>query len=117
MSENKLTAPPSGETAARAANRFNWRNDVAPEADLEVPDGHIPVRMANAGTVSTGNVLPLQVLTLPAEEAARLVRDGLAHPVRAVPRAGRPTAHVDPTEIRRASLRDQQHDDGHEART
>jgi hypothetical protein len=103
--------------AGQGANRFNWHDEIAPEADVAMPDGHALIRMANSGTTSTGNVVPDQVLALPADEAARLVRDGLAHPVRAVPGAGSPTArYVNPMEVFRASLPGTQHDDAQKTR-
>jgi len=67
------------------ANLFDLENERRPRAAIQVPDGHRAIQMLNAQRTSAGIAAPGQVLTLPADEARRLLAESFAREVRVGP--------------------------------
>jgi hypothetical protein len=67
------------------ANLFDLENELRPRADIQVPEGHRAIQMLNAQRTSGGIAAPGQVITLPDDEARRLLTESFAREVRVGP--------------------------------
>jgi hypothetical protein len=76
-------AAPQPVTADPGANMLDWHQEVAPRAALEVPPGHLAIRLANATPTSVcDSHSPGDLCVVPADEGRILVRTGYAREVR-----------------------------------